>query len=542
MLQVRLLGELQAEVGGRAVVPPASRRAWSLLAWLALHPGEHPRGAVAARFWPDVLDSSARASLRSAAWALRRALGEDDALIAGRDRIGLRCETDLAAFDAHCAAGELEEAVALHRGPLLADLDEDWVLEARDEHAERLGSALARLAAAAPTRRSRRLRPPPPGAGPARRGGGPRPHAPPGRSRRPGRRRSRPTTASPTACARTSAWPPRPRPARWPRACARASRRRAGRARGAARRAREAARAAHARADGRAARSAATPSRPRSTRSGSGPAPGSGAIALLSGEGGIGKTRLATDCSARADDGAHRARDGGRPRRRRAAVRALGRAARRARPPARPAARRRGWPEELGAARARRCRAGSAARAPTPRTCRPTSPARGCSRPLVELAEHATSDRPLVLLLDDVHLADAPTLELAAYLARRIHDLPVLLVLTRRTIPRRDAVDALVHAARATGVAVERDRARAARRRGRRAPGRPRRARPRRVIAAADGNPLLALESARAREDDRPAGVAARRRARRDRRARRGRPRAPRSSPPSRAATSTAPS
>ena len=96
-----------------------------------------------------MLDSSARASLRSALWELRRALGDDDALVAGRDRIALRCETDLAAFDAFVAAGRLEEAVALHRGPLLADLDDDWVLEARDEHAERLGSALARLAAAA---------------------------------------------------------------------------------------------------------------------------------------------------------------------------------------------------------------------------------------------------------------------------------------------------------------------------------------------------------------------------------------------------------
>src|ERR671929_1834663 len=75
MLRVRLLGELQADVDGRPVQPPASRRAWSLLGWLALHPGEHPRASVAARFWPDVLDASARASLRSAAWALRRALG-----------------------------------------------------------------------------------------------------------------------------------------------------------------------------------------------------------------------------------------------------------------------------------------------------------------------------------------------------------------------------------------------------------------------------------------------------------------------------------
>src|ERR1700750_942594 len=119
MLRVQLLGELRADVDGAAVVPPASRRAWSLLAWLALHPGEHARGSVAARFWPDVLDSSARASLRSALWELRRSLGDDDALAAGRDRIALRCGTDLAEFDAHVAAGRLEAAVALHRGPLL---------------------------------------------------------------------------------------------------------------------------------------------------------------------------------------------------------------------------------------------------------------------------------------------------------------------------------------------------------------------------------------------------------------------------------------
>src|SRR3954468_8876108 len=148
MLHVRVLGELQADVDGAAVTPPASRRAWSLLAWLALHPGEHARGAVAARFWPDVLDASARASLRSALWELRRALDGDDGLVTGRDRVALRCETDLARFEGHLAAGRLREAVALYRGPLLADLDDEWVLEARDELAERLGSAYARLAAA----------------------------------------------------------------------------------------------------------------------------------------------------------------------------------------------------------------------------------------------------------------------------------------------------------------------------------------------------------------------------------------------------------
>src|SRR4051794_33087594 len=91
MLRVRLLGDVSAEVDGTVVKPPASRRAWSLLAWLALHPGAHDRGTLAARFWPDVLDTSARASLRSAVWALRRALGPggETHLLATRERVGL---------------------------------------------------------------------------------------------------------------------------------------------------------------------------------------------------------------------------------------------------------------------------------------------------------------------------------------------------------------------------------------------------------------------------------------------------------------------
>ncbi len=46
-----------------------------LIAFLALHPGAHERDALAARFWPDL--PTARANLRTAVWALRRALGAD---------------------------------------------------------------------------------------------------------------------------------------------------------------------------------------------------------------------------------------------------------------------------------------------------------------------------------------------------------------------------------------------------------------------------------------------------------------------------------
>src|SRR3954470_21868075 len=155
MLRVLLLGELVVESSGRRVELSGSWRARSLLAWLALNPGSHPRGDVAARFWPDVLDSSARASLRNGLWALRRSLGADEGatLVATRDRVGLqgppRVWQDAAAFDEHLAAGRLEDAFALCRGELLAGLDEEWVHEYRDAHRARVSELLERMAAQA---------------------------------------------------------------------------------------------------------------------------------------------------------------------------------------------------------------------------------------------------------------------------------------------------------------------------------------------------------------------------------------------------------
>src|SRR3954454_23165694 len=91
MLRIRLVGGPVVEVDGDEVPSPASRRAWLLLAWLAMNPGEHPRSEVAAAFWPDVMDKTARASLRSAVWAVRRALGDAASahLVSSRDRIAL---------------------------------------------------------------------------------------------------------------------------------------------------------------------------------------------------------------------------------------------------------------------------------------------------------------------------------------------------------------------------------------------------------------------------------------------------------------------
>ena len=148
-----MLGELAVELDGTALEPPPSKRARALLGWLALDRRMHARSGLAARFWPDVLDESARTSLRSALSALRRALGPDSEryLLATRDEVGLADDslvwTDLGEFERRVEEGRLEEALELSRGELLVGLDEDWVYERRDEHRDRVAGVLARLAA-----------------------------------------------------------------------------------------------------------------------------------------------------------------------------------------------------------------------------------------------------------------------------------------------------------------------------------------------------------------------------------------------------------
>ena len=87
MLRARLLGALEVERSGAAIDAPVSQRPWAVFAYLALASRPVPRGELASRFWPDVLDQSARASLRSALWTLRRQVG--DALEVEGERVCL---------------------------------------------------------------------------------------------------------------------------------------------------------------------------------------------------------------------------------------------------------------------------------------------------------------------------------------------------------------------------------------------------------------------------------------------------------------------
>src|SRR5437764_5982568 len=124
MLRVRLIGGLSLELDGGGLELPRSRRGRALLAWLALHPGDHARGSVAGRFWPDVLEESARASLRAALTELRGALGPAaGCLVTTRDTVGLAGDerelwVDVRAFAALLDAGRAGEAVQIGSGEL----------------------------------------------------------------------------------------------------------------------------------------------------------------------------------------------------------------------------------------------------------------------------------------------------------------------------------------------------------------------------------------------------------------------------------------
>jgi DNA-binding SARP family transcriptional activator len=139
VLEVRLLGALEAHARGRVLRAPAHPQGPALLAWLALNPGEHERGPLAALLWPRLPRANARTALRSAAWSVRRMLGPDERLVLdGRETLGLRCVTDLQEFERLAAGGDAAAALALCRGELLAGFDDEWAVAARAEHARRV--------------------------------------------------------------------------------------------------------------------------------------------------------------------------------------------------------------------------------------------------------------------------------------------------------------------------------------------------------------------------------------------------------------------
>jgi DNA-binding SARP family transcriptional activator/KaiC/GvpD/RAD55 family RecA-like ATPase len=161
-LSLAIFGGFQARLESGKTLALTMKKAQALLAYLALPPGQaHPRDKLAALLWGGMRKEQARASVRQAVFAIRRALGTADcrALVLDGENLTLdptAVEVDAAVFERLAGAGtpaDLEKAMTLYRGDLLAGLAvdeppfEEWLLSERERLHELALDALAKLLA-----------------------------------------------------------------------------------------------------------------------------------------------------------------------------------------------------------------------------------------------------------------------------------------------------------------------------------------------------------------------------------------------------------
>ncbi len=151
MLEIRLLGEQRViggpDLGGRT----QPSRSVALLGYLILH-AEVPqtRQHLAGVFWPDSTEPQARTNLRRELHNLRVMLGDDPSLMVQPTSLAWRdspsCRVDVRVFEAERRAASsarasgdsagfvahAEAAIAEYRGELMPGSYDDWVLDERE--------------------------------------------------------------------------------------------------------------------------------------------------------------------------------------------------------------------------------------------------------------------------------------------------------------------------------------------------------------------------------------------------------------------------
>jgi DNA-binding SARP family transcriptional activator len=159
VLAIRLLGEPDLALDGERLPPLESARAQSLLAYLVLHDdAPQSRQRLAFMLWPDSTESQARTNLRHLLHTLRTTAPAVDRYLdvtprTLRWRRELPCDLDVRAFEealARAAQPEtalraLREAVDLYAGDLLEGCYDEWIFEERERLRDRYRSALQRL-------------------------------------------------------------------------------------------------------------------------------------------------------------------------------------------------------------------------------------------------------------------------------------------------------------------------------------------------------------------------------------------------------------
>jgi DNA-binding SARP family transcriptional activator len=162
VLSIRLFGALDLRYGDRLLSPLASARAETLLAYLVLHrDAPQSRQRLAFVLWPDSSEAQARTNLRHLLHDLRRALPDADRFLdvsarTLRWRMDAPYWLDVAVFEEALTRAQddavgggleaLREAVAVYSGDLLDGCYDDWLLAQREYLRLRYLEALEHLA------------------------------------------------------------------------------------------------------------------------------------------------------------------------------------------------------------------------------------------------------------------------------------------------------------------------------------------------------------------------------------------------------------
>ena len=154
-LQVYFLGPLDIRCGGQPLPKPATLKSQSLLAYLVVHCHQpQPRGRLAGLFWGDRPERKARRSLTTALWRIRRCLPDKECILSDPHTVQFDPQTDLwldvEAFESHASHDDLaslQAAVALHRGDFLDGFYDDWIINERYRLETLFSETLARLMA-----------------------------------------------------------------------------------------------------------------------------------------------------------------------------------------------------------------------------------------------------------------------------------------------------------------------------------------------------------------------------------------------------------
>ncbi len=142
LLRLHLLGELRAEYRGESFRIAAPQRSIALLAYLLIHRrSPTARDKVAFALWPDETEDDARVNLRHALHRLTRALpapdGDESWISADLENLQWNSKSnawlDLEEFERRIASGqERATSIELYNGELAEGIYDDWTLAERE--------------------------------------------------------------------------------------------------------------------------------------------------------------------------------------------------------------------------------------------------------------------------------------------------------------------------------------------------------------------------------------------------------------------------